>query len=574
MGELLPPEFHDLIEELEAELCIAVTAFDANVGIIVTDASGMIERVNATFVKQTGYSIEEVIGNHSRLLKSGCQDEEFYKNMWNSILVSGEWEGEIWDRRKDGDIYPKFLTIRAIKDKAGNIKHYVGTHIDLSESKAAEKFIKNLAFYDPLTQLPNRRLLQDRLQQALVSSKRYHSSGALLFIDLDNFKSINDTLGHLVGDILLQQVARRLEACVREGDTVARFGGDEFVIILEELHHDEIEAAAQAEHICKKILSLLSQPYRLADKESHNTPSIGIAMFSANHSPVINELFKQADIAMYQSKRAGRNTLMFFDPQMQETINAHVELEGQLHQAIELKQFTLAYQLQVNQAGAPVGAEALIRWQHPIRGIISPSQFIQLAEETKLILPIGCWVLETACEQLKCWEVDDLTKNLVISVNVSAKQFHQGDFVQQVSSIIKKHGADPKLLKLELTESMLINNIDSIINTMSQLSDLGVQLSLDDFGTGYSSLQYLKRLPLHQLKIDQSFIHDLAYSDSDKAIVRTIIALAKGLKLDVIAEGVETEDQRKFLIEAGCTHFQGYLFSRPVSIENLKRLLA
>jgi len=399
----------------------------------------------------------------------------------------------------------------------------------------------------------------------------------LLFIDLDNFKTLNDTLGHHTGDLLLQEVAKRLELCVRKGDTVARLGGDEFLIMLEDLSKDSIEAAEQTESVGIKILSTLNQPYQLALHEYRNSPSIGATLFNDN-SQSIDELMKQADIAMYQSKKAGRNSLHFFDPKMQENINSRALLEKELRTALEESQFQLNYQLQVdaiqdNGTYRPIGAEVLIRWKHPEHGLISPAQFIPLAEETGLILPIGLWVLDTACAQIKTWEHHSVAKNLLLAVNVSAKQFRQTDFVDQVKAIVEYHGIDPCLLKLELTESLLLDNIDATIATMSALKDIGIQFSLDDFGTGYSSLQYLKRLPLDQLKIDQSFVRDITFDSSDSAIVRTIIAMARGLNLQYIAEGVETEDQRQLLLNMDCTHFQGYLYGKPMPIEQFEAML-
>jgi diguanylate cyclase (GGDEF)-like protein len=432
--------------------------------------------------------------------------------------------------------------------------------------------IKQLAFYDSLTGLPNRRLLIDRLHQAFASSARSSRKGALLFIDLDNFKDINDTLGHDIGDLLLQQTAQRIESCLREVDTVARLGGDEFVVVLEDLSEHVLEAAAQTKAVGEKILATLSQPYQLAAHEYHSTASIGAAIFS-DHDKTGEELLKRADIAMYQAKKAGRNTLRFFDPQMQENITTRVSMESALRLALEMHQFHLYYQIQVDSSHRPLGAEALIRWIHPIRGMISPAQFIPLAEKTGLILPIGQWVLDTACTQLKAWQQDALTRDLVLAVNVSAKQFRQADFVAQVQAAVQRHAINPMRLKLELTESMLLDNIEDTIATMNALKKIGVQFSLDDFGTGYSSLQYLKRLPLDQLKIDQSFVRDIGTDSSDKAIVSTIIAMAQSLNLEVIAEGVETEEQRQFLLDEGCTHYQGYLFSKPVPIEQFEALL-
>jgi diguanylate cyclase (GGDEF)-like protein/PAS domain S-box-containing protein len=559
-------------QKVESELSIAATSFESQESMIITDANGVILRVNKAFIDTTGYTAEEAVGQTPRLLKSGRHNADFYREMWETIHRTGKWRGEVWDRRKNGEVYPKLLSISAVKKKDGAITHYVGSHIDITERKVAEDEIKMLAFYDPLTHLPNRRLLLDRLKQALASSARSGRGGALLFIDLDNFKTLNDTLGHNIGDILLQEVAQRLESCVREGDTVARLGGDEFVVMLEDLSEKEIEAAAQTEAIGEKILASLIRPYQLASHDYRCTSSIGATLFNDYHQS-IDELLKQADIAMYQAKNSGRNALRFFDQLMQDTINARASLEGELHKALENHQFHLYYQIQVNDLHSPLGAETLIRWIHPERGLVSPAQFIPLAEETGMILPIGQWVLEAACAQIKEWQQDANTRNLVLAVNVSAKQFRQADFVTEVQSLIQRHAINPMLLKIELTEGMLLDNIDDTIQTMTALHEFGVQFSLDDFGTGYSSLQYLKQLPLDQLKIDQSFVRDIAVDNSDKAIVSTIIAMAKSLGLDVIAEGVETEVQRQFLLDTGCTHYQGYLFGKPVPIEQFEILL-
>jgi diguanylate cyclase (GGDEF)-like protein/PAS domain S-box-containing protein len=561
-----------LRKHAETELRIAAAAFESQEGMLITDANGVILRVNKAFTETTGYTSAEAVGQTPRLLKSGRHDAEFYHVMWESIHRTGTWQGEVWDRRKNGEIYPNWLTISAVKGADGVVTHYVGSHVDITERKAAEDEVKSLAFYDPLTHLPNRRLLLARLDQAIISCTRWGRKGALLFIDLDNFKTLNDTLGHDFGDMLLQQVALRLQACVRECDTVARLGGDEFVVMLEDLSKDALEAASQTELIGEKILDTLNQPYLLATHKYHSTPSIGVTLFT-EHPLGVDILFKQADIAMYQSKKAGRNTLRFFDPQMQENVNIRADLENELRKALEHNEFHLHYQIQVDSSLRSLGAEALIRWIHPERGMVSPAQFIPLAEETGLILPIGLWVLETACAQLKTWQQNEQTRHLILAVNVSSKQFRQTDFVAQIQNAIQRHDINPTLLKLELTESLLLESIEETIATMSTLKEIGVMFSLDDFGTGYSSLQYLKRLSLDQIKIDQSFVRDLASDSSDRAIVSTIIAMARGLNLDVIAEGVETDDQRQFLQNAGCSQFQGYLFGKPVPIEQFEAQL-
>jgi len=559
-------------KQVEAEIRIAATAFESNEGMLVTDADSIIIRVNDAFTDITGFTSEDVIGKTPHLLRSGQHDSAFYTTMWESINRTGSWEGEIWNKRKNSEIYPVYLTITAVKNKEGEITNYVATLTDITMSKKAADEIKNLAFYDPLTQLPNRRLLQDRLFQALSSSERSGQAGAILFIDLDNFKIINDTLGHARGDRLLQEVAERLKSCVREGDTVARLGGDEFVLVLENLSKQPIESAAQAEAVAKKILASLNEPYYLGKKDYFNSPSIGITLFNG-HKISSDELFKQADIAMYQAKDDGRNTIRFFDPHMQTEILVRSRLESELRTAVECRQFFLYYQIQMDYLQNPIGAEALIRWVHPTRNIVSPAEFIPIAEEAGLIVPIGKWVLNAACLQLSKWQLNPTTCDLILSVNVSAKQFRQVGFADEVKEIVVRCGINPTRLKLELTESILLNNIQDIIETMNAISVLGVRFSLDDFGTGYSSLQYLKQLPLHQLKIDQSFVRDLAVDNSDKAIVDTVISMAHSLNLDVIAEGVETEEQRLYLENAGCPNYQGYLFSKPVPLQEFEALV-
>lgn len=559
-------------KQAEQQLRIAATAFESQEGMMVTDANNIILRVNHAFSKITGYAAEEVIGKTPAMLSSGRQDEAFYSVMWGSLINKGVWEGDIWNRRKDGEIYPEHLAITAVYDASNIVTNYVATLTDITMSRAASEKIEHLAFYDSLTQLPNRRLLLDRLQQALAASARSGQKGALLFLDLDHFKTLNDTLGHDIGDLLLQQVAERLVDCVREGDTVARLGGDEFVVLLEGLSADIVEAATQTEHISEKILAALNQSYQLDSHDHLSTTSIGATIFS-DHDLEVEDLLKQADIAMYQAKAEGRNALRFYDVKMQESITFRAELEKELRKATEQKQFELHYQIQVDGAGRPLGAEALIRWHHPERGMISPYYFIPLAEDTGLILPIGQWVLETACAQLKLWQGAAHTKHLTLSVNISAKQLHQADFTQQLRAIIEKYEINPILLKLELTESILLTKVDAIIETMNELKKIGIRFSLDDFGTGYSSLQYLKRLPLYQLKIDQSFVRDIADDLNGQAIVRTIIAMAQTLNLNVIAEGVETESQLQLLLDNGCNTYQGYLFSKPVPIETFEKLL-
>jgi diguanylate cyclase (GGDEF)-like protein/PAS domain S-box-containing protein len=444
---------------------------------------------------------------------------------------------------------------------------------DFTARKAAEDEINSLAFYDPLTRLPNRRLLMDRLKQALVASARSAKCGALLFIDLDHFKTLNDTLGHDKGDLLLQQVASRLVTCVREGDTVARLGGDEFVVILEDLGENPEEVAAHCRIVGEKIFAALNLSYPLAGHDVRSTPSIGVALFDGPRNS-IDELLKQADLAMYQAKTAGRNTLRFFDTAMQAAVSERSALESDLREALRHQQFALYYQPQVEDQSTITGAEVLLRWLHPQRGMVSPSEFIPLAEETGLIVPLGYWVVKTACEQLAQWALRPETAKLCIAVNVSARQMQQDDFAAQVLALLRDTGAPPHRLKLELTESVLVVDVENTICKMDALKAHGVGFALDDFGTGYSSLTYLKRLPLDQLKIDQGFIKDILVDQNDAAIARMVIALAESLGLRVIAEGVEQEAQRAFLAHCGCHAYQGYLMAPPLPIAEFEAMRA
>jgi diguanylate cyclase (GGDEF)-like protein/PAS domain S-box-containing protein len=568
--------YEDITERkaAEEEQRIAATTFQSQEAILITNADATILRVNHAFEEVTGYSAKEVIGKNPRILQSGRHDAAFYQAMWSSLNDTGKWSGEVWDRRKSGDIYPKFITITAVYDDRQQVSNYVAVFTDISQRKQSEQEIHRLAFYDTLTQLPNRRLLMDRLQQAMAATLRSGEHGALLFLDLDHFKTINDTLGHAMGDRLLVEATRRLKSTLREGDTVARLGGDEFVVILEGLSRQQDEAATQAEQAAEKLCHELSQTYKLDDHEHHTTASIGICLFQG-HRENMEELLKHADVAMYQAKAAGRNTIRFHDPMTQAALEKRTAIAADLRHALSKQQFRLHYQIQVDTQRRPLGAEVLLRWEHPDRGGIFPDQFIPMAEETGLIVPIGLWVLETACAQLRIWQNDPLMRDLTLAVNVSARQFRQADFVPQVQRVLLECGAPSSKLKLELTESIVLENVEDTISKMQELKLLGVEFSMDDFGTGYSSLSYLKRLPLDQIKIDQSFVRDIATDPNDAAIVDTIIAMTRSLGLNVIAEGVETEAQREFLDSHGCHAFQGYLFGRPVPLdqfeENLRR---
>ena len=553
----------------EVELRIASVAFESQESLMITNANNIILRVNRAFCESSGYTAEEVIGKKPRILNSGRHNADFYHAMWKTIHDTGTWQGEIWNRRKNGEIYPKILTISTVKNSKGIVTHFVGSHIDITERKMAEEKITELAFFDSLTHLPNRTLLLDRLKHAMTASNRNRSFGAVLFIDLDQFKMLNDTLGHDKGDLLLQQVAQRITACIRENDTVARMGGDEFVVVLEGLIGTVEEAATQTKIEGRKILRALSQPYQLGEIHHHCTASIGATLFRGQETS-IDDLLKQADLAMYKSKAMGRNGLHFFDPVMQTIVIERAAMEVDMRIAILDNQFVLHYQAQIVSDGRVTGAEALVHWRHPQRGMLSPTEFIPLSEESRLILPLGQWVLETACAKLALWAIRPEMSHLTLAVNVSAQQFRETNFVDKTMAVISQTGANPNRLKLELTESLLVENVEDIIEKMLALKAHGVGFSLDDFGTGYSSLTYLKRLPLDQLKIDKSFVRDVLSNPNDAAVARTIVALAQSLGLEVIAEGVETEQQRDFLTSIGCHAYQGYFFSRPLPIEDFE----
>ncbi|MBR7777696.1 EAL domain-containing protein [Undibacterium rugosum] len=554
-------------KQAESELRIAACTFESQEGIFVTDATWRILKINQAFTRISGFEPADLQGQLPPRHISASQSLAFFKKIQATLDEMHYWHGEIWNIRKDGSVYPMLITLTAILDERGTLTNYIGSFTDVSRNKGYEAEIRNLAFYDSLTQLPNRRLLMDRLSHLISISQRNQSHSAILFIDLDNFKTLNDTRGHDAGDLLLVETSRRLSSCVRDSDTVARLGGDEFVVVLEELSEQRDEAMHQADKIAEKIRQTLSEPYQIADFEHHGSSSIGVCMFSGSDTTV-KDLFKRADTAMYEAKTAGRNAVRFFDPAMQAILIVRMMMESNLRIALSQQQFELHYQCQVNADRKLIGAEALLRWRHPDRGYISPAEFIPLAEETGLIVAIGNWVLETACAQLKQWEQNAATAHLSLAVNVSAKQFQQSDFVELVTAMVKRHAFNPAHLKIELTESTILDNVDATTEKMSQLGKSGIGFSMDDFGTGYSSLAYLQRLPLNQLKIDQSFVRDLSEDENDATIVRTIISLGINLGLHVIAEGVETEAQHNFLLAHHCHAFQGYLYSKPLPLHD------
>ena len=539
----------------------------ASEGVMITDPASNIINVNKAFTQVTGYSREEVIGQSPSLLNSGRQDAGFYRVMWQSLTEAGHWQGEIWNRRKNGEVYLEWLSITAIMDSIGHATHYVAIFSDITTIKANEERLHHLAYYDALTALPNRILFNDRLNQAMARASRGNQMVAVLLLDLDRFKIINDTLGHMAGDTLLIDVARRVGDCMRESDTVARLGGDEFIVVLPDM--DNINHASL---VAQKIIDVLVQPFTLENQEVFITTSIGISFYPSSGDSA-ETLVKTADIAMYHAKEQGRNNYQFHRNSASDETSALFALEHSLRRALERSELSLHYQPQIDiETGGITGMEALLRWQHPERGMIPPNEFIPLAEETGLIIPIGEWVLRSACAQNKEWQDAGLPP-MRIAVNLSVRQLRQKTLVAKIAEILAETDLDPQWLELELTESMIMQNAEDSIQQLNAIKALGITLAIDDFGTGYSSLSYLKRFPIDKVKIDQSFVQGVCSSLDDAAISQAIIALANSLNLKVTAEGVETPGQLSFLREHQCCDAQGYLFSRPIPADAMTRML-
>ncbi len=550
-------------DELELAAGVFSHAFE---GIMITDADSIILSVNPAFTQITGYSPEEAIGRTPRLLRSDHQDEYFYRDMWATLSPSGEWRGELWNRRKDGHAYLQWTSITTINDAEGKPYRRIAVMTDITEERRNEERIRHQAFHDALTGLPNRTLLNNRLEHAIRSASRGDERIALLFIDLDRFKVINDSLGHLIGDLLLKEAARRMTDCVRGSDTVARLGGDEFVILA------PIEHSADAAQIAEKIIQEIAQPFTIQDHTLYVGASVGVSVYPEDGTDPAT-LLRNADVAMYASKQAGRGTLRFFDTGMNDRAQQRLKLEASLRRAIADREFELYYQTKVCLLdGRHCGMEALIRWHDPQLGLVSPADFIPLAEETGLIVPIGDWVLDAACAQMRRWR-DGGSIAGPVAVNVSALQLDDPEFAARVVDILRRHDIDGSHLQIEVTESTVMANPEQAIRALGRLSSLGISIAVDDFGTGYSSFSYLKRLPINVLKVDRSFVNDIGTSSEDEQIVTAIIQVAHALKLQVVAEGVETREQAAFLTRLGCHFGQGYLYAKPLPREEFERLV-
>ena len=571
LNEVLRKGTQDQLSASLQELKQQKFALDQHSIVAVTDVQGRITYVNSKFCEISGYKEEELIGQDHAMLNSGLHPKGFFKEMYRTVAQGRTWHNEICNRAKDGRLYWVETTIVPFMSEQGKPQCYISIRTDITERRATDERNYILAFHDQLTALPNRRLFLQKLSDAVKSAKRNGHTGALLFIDIDDFKILNDTRGHIVGDMFLQELANRLKRAVRDDDIVARIGGDEFVILLGNLDKSFVRLVSQVEVVTEKLFRVLGQPYKLNDLVYHSSISLGVSIVDHTVESEVDVL-KQADIAMYEAKSAGKNQVRFFDPEMQAAVDKRMQLELDMKVALAEKQFRLYYQLQVDSFGVPIGVEALIRWFHPEKGMVSPADFIPVAEETGMIIPIGDWVLETACEQLAAWQSNSFASELSIAINVSAKQFNEDSFVEKVRDYVKKYDIDPAKLKIELTESALVDCIDEIVMKMQMLNSINIQFALDDFGTGYSSLQYLKRLPLSQLKIDQSFVRDITSGGKAK-IVRTIVAMARELGLDTIAEGVETDQQISYLRAYGCNNYQGYYFSRPLPADEFDQLI-
>jgi diguanylate cyclase (GGDEF)-like protein/PAS domain S-box-containing protein len=562
-------EVNTMLERLELAQeaqKLAAVAFETQSGMTITNAEQVILKVNKAFTEITGYTPDDALGKTPAILKSGRHGDEFYKDMFKSLKEHHYWSGEIYNRHKDGTIFPEYLTIQAVLDTSGEIIYYVASFVDLTTQKESEAKLEYLQNYDPLTGLFKRERLTTRIQQYL-EDKPAQGWGVLVCFDLNEFKLINEAYGHGYGDELLQQVTERVQKEFDDADLIARIGGDEFAMWYRIIDTNRDQASIHAKLLAEFLITVLTKPYQVHCKTIHAIPTIGITLYE-QHDMDADRLLKQADSALHHAKQKGNN-FAFFDKQSEKMTLAHLNMYSQLLRASEQQQFELYYQPQHDVHGGICSMEALIRWQHPENGLISPMEFIPLAERTGQIIPIGLWVIEEACDRLSSWQQDALTADLTLSVNISPKQFIQDEFVDLVEQTIYKYGIKPKSLKFELTESILVDEVSKVHDKMQKLRDLGIQLSLDDFGTGYSSLGYLRNLPLDQIKIDQSFVKGMLTNQSDIAIIKSVLQLGESLQLEVIAEGVETEEHYNVLKSLGCTYFQGYYFSHPQPVGSI-----
>lgn len=561
--------FRDLSEHLDAQqkLRIADAVFELFEGLIVTNADKTILRVNDAFTAITGYAAGEALGKVSSIFRADKTTDTVYHELRQVLATERFWQGEVWDRRKNGERYPAWLRISAVSNPDGAVGHYVISFVDNTAQHRSEERIHRLAFFDSLTELPNRRLLMDRLVRACHRSDRQRSLGAVLVIDLDNFKDVNDALGHGMGDQVLTLTAKRLAQCLKSDDTIARVGGDEFIVVLEGLSEELVSAANRAESVANRLRLVLIEPLDIHAQSIQMTISIGVVLFDGRGVSEA-DLIKHAEAAMYQAKHAGRNCVRLFQSELQNSLERRFELMTSMRKGFP-QQFMLHYQVQVDAHARVTGVEALVRWRPPTLGNVSPAMFIPLAEESDFVLLLGTWVLETACRQLAAWQASEWTRHLTVSVNVSARQFHSPDFVQSVTDAVRQTGARPELVQLELTEGLMLHDVADVVEKMKAIKGMGIGFSIDDFGTGYSSLSYLKRLPIDELKLDQSFVRDLRIDPSDQTIARAVINLGHSLGLRVIAEGVETVQQRDILLQLGCDAFQGFLYGRPVDVGQL-----